>query len=419
MPKGSPVDLLVLLTKISDLEILLYAQGFDLDGDEALVANAVARAKQEYRSARGRRSYLETQFSIFRPRLTAGLKSILEVLDYSDLCALADRDRIRNRLGAIFAAQRTAIWLKRASKVQGCGRNAMLATDWDDGGILVPYACNSPVCPACSRRKSAERFAQVETMIEDRLRRPREFRVITFTVRNLPEGRLKVGLDQLHDAWRNFRRKCKDWSERVDGYLYNVEITYSRRTPGLPWHPHIHVVAEGSYWPQALLARAWSEWCGRAGLEASEKGSVRIEALRGENQRSAIKEVCKYTLKPFEKDLDARVVIELMTALQGDESTGRITRRFRGACGTLALLPEDKDTRWAIQGGVGWLLESDESPLPHDDGLKSALASALRKCPDIAREISRGHGRVAHLIRSGNLDKRPDLTDNESTATAE
>lgn len=282
----------------------------------------------------------------------------------------------------------------------------MLAMDCDDRGLLVPYTCDSPVCPACCRRKSADRARRAVEAVETRSIRGADCRFITLTVRNVGRGELSTALDGLHDAWRAFRRKHPAWNEKVRGYLYNTEVTYSARSDGLCWHPHIHVVAHGDYWPQKELCEAWSGYCARRGLTACPKGSVRIEALRGEDLNRSLKEVCKYTLKPFEQAIESWAVIELISALQGDDESGIIRRRLRGACGSLELMPESKIPRWGLIGGVGWVLESEDSPIWTDESVFGALVSALQQNKAMAREIARHKGRVSHIVRHAMEGKK-------------
>jgi hypothetical protein len=112
-------------------------------------------------------------------------------------------------------------------------------------------------------------------------------RFLTFTLRSSDEP-LRDQLDRLYASLRQLRRTA-EWQRHVRGGIATVEVTRNPRTG--QWHPHLHVLADGTYWKQSQLSAAWRAVTGDSPI-------VDIRAVRSRN--AAAQYVAKYAAKPLD-----------------------------------------------------------------------------------------------------------------------
>ncbi len=115
---------------------------------------------------------------------------------------------------------------------------------------LTESRCRSRICPRCAKIRAnmlAQRIAGLVTHMN-------EPRFLTLTCRS----NSKPLREQLKFLRRRFAalRKTPLWQNKVDGGVYTIEITYS--TSRRQWHPHIHAIIDGSYFPHEYLLQLWS-----------------------------------------------------------------------------------------------------------------------------------------------------------------
>jgi len=286
------------------------------------------------------------------------------------IAEMARHDSTKARLLSVFSGTNCPGVAKR---IAGCQQAFMVlqALSPQDAAQahLIPYVCNQRPCPACSRRRSHELFARVMDEVGPRiLSQPDEYslRWLTLTMVSPPWGSLAPALDDLLRAWRALRETNHlFWQEAVDGYLFNVEITCNRKTR--TWHPHIHVVYSGRFMPQTKLNSRWrrrlasSDRHGNAHIGACyvldlkrKRRTPAPDAWTAEDLVGCLREVTKYTLKPFESlDVPAVAILELHHAL--------LNRRLVGAGGILATSPTTGPTRWRNLKGLGRMVDDRES----------------------------------------------------------
>jgi hypothetical protein len=85
---------------------------------------------------------------------------------------------------------------------------------------------------------------------------PRVFvRLLTLTLKHSPTP-LAEQLDRLYACFRRFRRHT-DIRGRIRGGIAFLEIKASPTSK--EWHPHLHVLFEGSFLPHELAKTAWQE----------------------------------------------------------------------------------------------------------------------------------------------------------------
>lgn len=192
-------------------------------------------------------------------------------------------------------------WARRAGRMRECCYRPWLIVGAGGRVSLSLGRCRDRLCPFCARHRSRECSRKLAAYIET-MARPRHI-VLTLRSCSLP---LKAQLDQLAEAWRRLRRHT-DWKSHVSGGVYAIEVTRSDLRE--QWHPHLHVVYDGAYYPQDMLAAAWEQVTGDSRV-------VWVTAVH-DGQRAAAY-IAKYVTKGVEVDLaDDDVIIELAEAMAG------------------------------------------------------------------------------------------------------
>lgn len=143
------------------------------------------------------------------------------------------------------------------------------------------HTCKSRICPLCGRRRSIHVAKQLTATIA-RWKRPRH---IVLTVKSKDENLRSQVMDLL--KWFGKLRRLAWWKQNVSAGVYTIEITINERT-GL-WHPHLHILYEGQYIPQAKLRYHW---------HTITNGSEIVWIEEVYSAAGAANELCKYIGKP-------------------------------------------------------------------------------------------------------------------------
>lgn len=137
--------------------------------------------------------------------------------------------------------------------------------------------CRHRICPYCSRTRSAHVARQLLAILNP-MKAPRHF---VLTVKSIDKP-LDDQLRTLRHDFARIRRR-KFWQNAVAGGAYVIDITLNLKT--LLWHPHIHIIADGTYFPQKLLRKLWHQITGSAEI-------VWVEAVH--DYAGAARELAKY-----------------------------------------------------------------------------------------------------------------------------
>lgn len=225
---------------------------------------------------------------------------------------------------------------KRAERFRNCGTHAHVLVDQDDPYhySLVGNWCGDPFCIPCARQR--------QIVISDNLQRhapPGPYRLLTLTVTS--SHHLPSTLTRLDDAWKRLKQS-KQWSKHVTGGIAILEITHSTQHG---WHPHLHCILTGSFWPLQELSLLWTR-CTRqvvANLDISLINEL----------RSVLAYVTAYCTKMISRSItvDPQLLPQAIHALHG--------RRFITTLGKwrgLRLLqPPVSTTDWEYLGPLWWL----------------------------------------------------------------
>jgi hypothetical protein len=145
---------------------------------------------------------------------------------------------------------------------------------------------------------------------------------------------LKQSLRKLGSAWQKLRRR-KRWSELVTGGLAVLEVTYRETTER--WHPHLHVLFEGDYFPHSELRPLWLACTGDSFI-------VDVRSVR--NQDEAARYLAKYVGKSVDGSVwrDPDRLREAIAALHGR----KLVTAFGGWADLHLTEPPQDDTEWVV-----------------------------------------------------------------------
>lgn len=244
-----------------------------------------------------------------------------------------------------------------AAKLWGCCRSPELYRDDVSGRLVIqPDACGSRICPRCSRKRS-EDLRQAVRLAAMRLDAPA---MITLTLRST-DTPLSHQLDRLTEMARRLRRR-RAWQQHVAGGLQVIEVTWSQRQQR--WHPHLHILCDLWYWPQAQLADEW---------EAVTGDSRVVDVRRVHSRSAAANYVAKYVAKGADlASIPDHRVPEWAEAVHGR----RLAQTFGTLHGQRTTVPKNEADRKLRH--LGWLTEMIQAARDGDADARAHLAAITR-----------------------------------------
>jgi hypothetical protein len=161
--------------------------------------------------------------------------------------------------------------------------------------------CRDRLCPLCSHRRGHEAATKVLALTN-------EFdapRLLTLTLRSSDDPLLSC-IFRLFSRFAVLRG-MKGWSSRVTGGVWTLEVTRNPNTA--QWHAHLHIITDGTFFPQKLLKDLWHEATGDSFI-------VDVRAIH--SRRDAAKYVAGYLAKPADVAAwPAAAIAEYALALHG------------------------------------------------------------------------------------------------------
>jgi len=166
-------------------------------------------------------------------------------------------------------------------RMANCALSPLFVLKADGRVGLAPGFCRCRMCPTCQARRGRDLTHRIHAIVKT-MDAPR---FVTLTLRSTDES-LKHTLDRLYAAFKELRRS-KFWKAHVRGGVAVAEVTRPPDT-GL-WHPHIHVITDGQFMPQAALSAEWARVTG---------GSMIVDIRAVHDRRTAAHYVAAYVSKP-------------------------------------------------------------------------------------------------------------------------
>lgn len=111
--------------------------------------------------------------------------------------------------------------------------------------------CKNRHCAPCAAAKAAILAANLRDKLEGTV--AGQYRFVTLTLKHTATP-LADQIKRLYDCFRKLRA-CATWHNTQKGGAAILEIKWDPKTR--QWHPHLHIVSEGRYIAQKLLAEEW------------------------------------------------------------------------------------------------------------------------------------------------------------------
>jgi hypothetical protein len=233
----------------------------------------------------------------------------------------------RDRGRVLDSLKRTLQPVARLLRFANCGYGTyvMASNDEPPRYRVVGSTCHDRFCLPCSQARSRT----ISLNVLERLKTA-PVRFLTLTV-NTNQQTLHMAIDHLLASFQRLRRSVP-WQLHVTGGVAFLEVKWMPDTAR--WHPHLHCLIEGTYFPHYRLKTAWQQ-------ATSGSTIVWIVPVRGRD--SIARYVTKYAAKPLNQSFlrDPARLDEAVLALHG--------RRLSITFGTwrgVALTPKPSDEGW-------------------------------------------------------------------------
>lgn len=191
----------------------------------------------------------------------------------------------------------------RLGRFSRCGSNCWIACDPLDPDrirIIADY-CHDRFCLPCSLARSRIIAGNLGKVVTDQ---PHRF--ITLTLRSTDEP-LTTLLKRLYHHFARMRRR-NHWKRHVDGGAAFCEVTWSSASHR--WHPHLHIIATGRFFPKKVLSDMWLDVTGDSYI-------VDLKLIR--DRTATLRYITKYATKPYSESYvdEASRLSEAIGAFRG------------------------------------------------------------------------------------------------------
>lgn len=194
----------------------------------------------------------------------------------------------------------------RVDAFVSCGAGCSVWFNEKTGEVRTKASfCHDRFCQPCARARGS----QLQAGIRNHVPRNAGLRFVTLTLRHssLP---LTDVLDRLRTSFTLLRNR-RFWKDRVVGGVAVLEVKLSKAGQ---WHPHLHILVQGSYIPQDELSKTWLAITGD-----SHVVDVRRVASAEDEAAELARYVTKYITKPAGLDVftDDQKLDEYLLAMKG------------------------------------------------------------------------------------------------------
>ncbi len=241
-------------------------------------------------------------------------------------------------------------WLKRSERMLDCGSLLRFSVSrTGEKRLISAQFCRDRMCPACQKRRSLVMFHQVKDVC---LSLQSEYKstaylLLTLTVPNVPEDKLKAEIALMNKAWSSLSKKV-EFKKSIWGWFKALEVTYNQNAN--TYHPHFHILLavpseyfKGKrYINQARWLELWQIATKNKKINQVDVRRVKPNPKRKNSTaiESAAAEVGKYATKPSnyitkvsddEYKANKKVVRDLAVNLKGKRLTafgGRMKEHY-------------------------------------------------------------------------------------------
>lgn len=191
---------------------------------------------------------------------------------------------------------------RRTQNFAECGNTLWAVADGSELR-LVCNRCHDRLCETCQRERQAAVVEGVLLKCHDAEKR---LRFVTLTLKHVAAP-LALQLDRLISCFK-LLRSHPAVSRAMLGGVWFVEVKLDKA--GNLWHPHLHVIVEGDFVQQKVLAKSWYEVTGDSYI-------VDIRQIDSVAERARY--VAKYATKPLHSAVSLQQVKleEFVVAIKG------------------------------------------------------------------------------------------------------
>lgn len=193
------------------------------------------------------------------------------------------REAVRDTMG------RGGFPVKRLHRFCCCGAMARVRVSKDGQKMRVQsMKCRDRFCEPCRYETAAVIRQNLRNQLFDRRKgRTKVFRKIELTLVSTADATLAQQKRRIFHSFRLLRQR-PEWKKYVVGGSAFFEVTLNKKT--LLWHPHLHVIVEGDFFPVEELKALWADVTGDSSV-------VWIKPLTDDTH--AAHEAAKYASKGF------------------------------------------------------------------------------------------------------------------------
>ena len=196
---------------------------------------------------------------------------------------------------------------RKSDLLSSCGSNAIFYRHIETGEVRIcSNKCHLRWCPMCAN----DRKCYISHSVAEWLRDAKYPKLLTLTVKHV-DLPLDVQIDNLYRCFRKLRSR-KDFKTYIAGGIWHFQVKLGKKDK--LWHPHIHFVADGKFFPRKQLQRMWSETTGDSHV-------VDVQEIR--DPERAAKEVARYAATSANlARLDFEHGCELFKCMHGRRTCG-------------------------------------------------------------------------------------------------
>lgn len=218
-----------------------------------------------------------------------------------------------------------------------CGSKAYLLQNLHDPDVykISSSKCKDRFCKPCARERAGAVARNLLDAVENK-----QLRFITLTLKTETPN-LTFELDRLYKAFQSLRRRAF-WKKHVAGGAALLEVKHNTKSDR--WHPHLHILVEGSYIPHTKLSSEWRHVTG---------GSFIVDIRAVKDNSRVTHYICKYATDPIDRSIGKSV--DLLTQAI-DAFKGRKTCLTFGAWRGVVLSEVDNRSGWRHIGSLNRLL---------------------------------------------------------------
>lgn len=208
-----------------------------------------------------------------------------------------------NRLLVYRSLRRTEQCPNRQRSFSECGSQSYVLQSIEHPQVykVAGSSCHDRFCLPCASDRARCIAMNVLDFIEDR-----KLRFLTLTLKASADP-LSEQLDKLYSSFQALRRR-RFWTKHVTGGMAFLELTFNAKAD--TWHPHFHIIIEGTYLDHSQLRKLWYYITG---------DSFVVDIRPVPDNRTTGRYVTKYASKPFNNTFLNRdyALDEAVVALKG------------------------------------------------------------------------------------------------------